>query len=83
MRSGNHLQLINLLIGSLKRAAKATNEIKALQETVDRAAEFAGAFLHYSQTSTSMSPVKLGDILRTLIDSNSPLFEERQVTFKD
>lgn len=80
---GNHLQLINLLIGSLKRGVKTANEIEALQETVDRAAEFTRAFLHYSQASTGVSAVDLGDILRTVIHSNSPLFADRKVTFVD
>lgn len=80
---GNHFQLINLLIGSLKRGVKPTNEIETLQETVDRAVEFTRAFMHYSQSPTGLSEVDLGDILRTVIHSNAPFFVEREVIFKD
>ena len=80
---GNHFQLINLLIGSLKRGVKATDEIEALQETVDRAVEFTRAFMHYSQAPTVLSEVDLGEILHGVIHSNAPLFADRKVTFKD
>jgi signal transduction histidine kinase len=80
---GNHFQLINLLIGSLKRGVKPTNEIETLQETVDRAVEFTRAFMHYSQSATGLSEVDLGDILRTVIHSNAPFFVERKVIFND
>jgi signal transduction histidine kinase len=80
---GNHFQLINLLIGSLRRGAKATNEIEALQETVDRAVEFTRAFMHYNQEPVGSSWVDLGEILRTVTHTNAPLFVERKVMFKD
>jgi PAS domain-containing protein len=80
---GNHFQLINLLIGSLKRGVKPINEIETLQETVDRAVEFTRAFMHYSQAPTGLSEVDLGEILRTVIHSNAPFFVERKVIFKD
>jgi signal transduction histidine kinase len=80
---GNHFQLINLLIGSLKRGAKPISEIETLQETVDRAVEFTRAFMHYSQSPTGLSEVGLGEILRTVIHSNAPFFVERKVIFKD
>jgi signal transduction histidine kinase len=80
---GNHFQLINLLIGSLKRGAKPINEIETLQETVDRAVEFTRTFMHYSQSPTGLSEVDLGEILRTVIHSNAPFFVERKVIFKD
>jgi two-component sensor histidine kinase len=80
---GNHFQLINLLIGSLKRGVKATDEVDALQETVDRAVEFTRAFMHYSQASKGLSEVDLGEILHGVIHSNAPLFADRKVMFKD
>jgi signal transduction histidine kinase len=80
---GNHFQLINLLIGSLKRGVKAINEIETLQETVDRAVEFTRAFMHYSQSPAGLSEVDLGEILRTVIHSNAPFFVERKVIFED
>ena len=80
---GNHFQLINLLIGSLKRGAKPINEIETLQETIDRAVEFTRAFMHYSQSPAGLSEVDLGEILRTVIHSNASFFLERKVIFND
>jgi signal transduction histidine kinase len=80
---GNHFQLINLLIGSLKRGARPVNEIETLQETIDRAVEFTRAFMHYSQSPAGLSEVDLGEILHTVIVSNAPFFLERKVTFND
>jgi signal transduction histidine kinase len=80
---GNHFQLINLLIGSLKRDVNPINEIETLQETVDRAVEFTRAFMHYSQSPTALSEVDLGEILRAVIHSNAPFFVERKIIFKD
>jgi signal transduction histidine kinase len=79
---GNHFQLINLLIGSLKRGVTTTQEIEALQQTVDRAVEFTRAFMHYSQTPTGLSELDLGEMLHSVIDANAPLFVERKVMFK-
>jgi two-component sensor histidine kinase len=80
---GNHFQLINLLIGSLRRDVRPVNEIETLQETVDRAVEFTRAFMHYSQSAAGLLEVDLGEILRTVIQSNAPFFVERKIVFKD
>jgi signal transduction histidine kinase len=79
---GNHFQLLNLLIGSLKRRG-TTDEIDSLQQTVDRAAEFTRGFLHYCQTPSNLSEVDLGEVLRAVFYSNVPKFVERQVRFED
>jgi light-regulated signal transduction histidine kinase (bacteriophytochrome) len=80
---GNHFQLINLLIGSLRRGVKPVNEIETLQETVDRAVEFTRAFMHYSQSPAGLLEVDLGEILRTVIHSHAPFFVERKIIFTD
>jgi signal transduction histidine kinase len=79
---GNHFQLLNLLIGSLRRRGTA-DDIDSLQQTVDRAAEFTRAFLHYCQAPSNLSEVDLGEVLRAVFYSNVPKFVERQVRFED
>jgi Histidine kinase-, DNA gyrase B-, and HSP90-like ATPase/PAS fold len=78
---GNHYQLINLLIGSLKRSGMAGSEVDALQETVDRAVEFTRSFAYFTQVPVRTSAVDLGEILRSVIQSMAPLFAERNVVF--
>jgi len=70
---GNHFQLINLLIGSLKRNGTSNHEIQSLQDTVDQAVEFTRSFSHYTQTPVYLSAVELGEILRSVIESASPI----------
>jgi signal transduction histidine kinase len=79
---GNHFQLINLVISSLKRGVPA-DRIEALQETVDRAVEFIQRFASYSQISAHSSAIDLGQILRSVIDAHAPVFLEKKVVLKD
>lgn len=79
---GNHFQLINLLIGSLKRSGVSVDEIAALQDTVDRAVEFTRSFSHYSQTPVYLAAVDLGDVIRSVFQSTAHLFSEKNVSYK-
>lgn len=78
---GNHFQLINLLIGALKRSGASTGEIEGLQDTVDRAIEFTRAFAHYSQLPVYLN-VDLGDVLRTAFHTMAPHFGEKSVAYR-
>lgn len=80
---GNHFQLVNLLIGSLKRNLKALDEIDSLQQSVDRAVELTRNFLHYSQSRDAASDVDLSEILRSVFDLYAPRFAEKEVTFEN
>lgn len=79
---GNHFQLINLLIGSLKRAGANMDEIETLQVTVDRAVEFTRAFSHYSQPPVFTPEVDLAGILHAVIESLAPSCVEQKVVFR-
>lgn len=78
-RIGNHFQLINLLIDSLKRHSSRLDEIEALQQTLDRAVHFTRSFSQYSQPPMMNSLVEVGDLLRSVIQSTEPFFKERNV----
>jgi signal transduction histidine kinase len=80
---GNHFQLINLLIGSLRRNVTALDEIESLQDTVDRAAELMRTFLHYSQGPSTVSEVDLGELLHSVFYLYAPRFAEKNVQFQD
>jgi histidine kinase/DNA gyrase B/HSP90-like ATPase len=64
---GNHFQLLNLLVGSLRRTASRMDEIEALQQTIDRAVEFTRSFSHYCQPPACASAVDLAEMLRSII----------------
>ena len=80
---GNHFQLINLLIGSLKRTGTNSDEIESLQQTIDKAVDFTRSFSHFSQSLTSPSVVDLGEILRSVMQSMAPLYFEKNIAVKD
>ncbi len=76
---GNHFQLINLVIGSLRRTGVSIDEIDALQQTVDRAVEFIRSFSHYSHAPSFAVGVDLPDILRSAIATLEPVCTEKNV----
>jgi len=77
---GNHFQLINLLIGALKRSGASISEIESLQDTVDRAIDFTRAFSHYSQLPVYLN-VDLEDVIRTAFQTMAPHFGEKSVAY--
>jgi hypothetical protein len=77
---GNHFQLINLLIGNLRRSDVPTREIDNLQQSLDETVEFTRAFLSYAQVLSSQSEVELEDVLKTAIQSMLPAFAEKRVS---
>jgi two-component system sporulation sensor kinase A len=79
---GNHFQLINLLIGSLKRNGVSKDEIDVLQETVDRAVEFTRSFSHYTQAPVYLPAVDFGEFIRSVMHSNALLFAEKRIELK-
>ena len=81
-KMGNHFQLINLLIGSLKRVGTNVDEIEALQQTVDRAVEFTRSFSHFSQAPVCAAAVDIGDILSCATKSAASACLEKNVTFQ-
>ena len=80
---GNHFQLINFLIGSLKRTGTSIDEIESLQATVDRAVEFTRALSHYCQSPVFTPAGDLGEILHTAIESMAASFDEKKVALRN
>ncbi len=81
-RIGNHFQLINLLIDSLKRKVSNLDEVETLQATVDRAVEFTRSFSQYSQPPVLNASVELGELLHSLIQSWAPHFRVNNVAIE-
>jgi signal transduction histidine kinase len=77
---GNHFQLINLLIGSLKRTGMSADEIESLQQTVDRAVDFTRSFSHFSQSMAIPVTVNLAELLPCVVKSAASSSYEKNVT---
>jgi signal transduction histidine kinase len=80
---GNHFQLINLLISSLRRIVVQSHEVNLLEQSVDRAVEFTRKFSDYSQGLTCRSEFDLSEILQMVIQSALPIFQEKRVSLKN
>ena len=80
---GNHFQLINLLIGNLRRNEVALSDIDTLQQAVDDSVEFTRTFLNYAQSPSCQSELELGEILKAVIQSKLSAFAEKKVSLKN
>ena len=79
---GNHFQLLNLVINSLKRMLPESRETAMLQETVEKAIELTRSFSDYNQGLTCLSQVELMDILEAAGTTRRSLFEKKGVLFE-
>ncbi len=79
---GNHFQLLNLVINSLKRTLPESRETAMLQETVEKAIELTRSFSDYNQGPTCLSQIELIDILEAAVMTRRSLFETKGVNFE-
>jgi len=77
---GNHFQLINLLMGTLRRSGIGLDDIDALQQAIDRTVEFTRAFLNYAQIPNGQSDFELHEILKSLVQAFQATFDQKRVS---
>ena len=80
---GNHFQLINLLVGNLRRSGIAVGDIDALQHALDETIEFTRTFLNYAQGPSCQSEFELSEILKAVVEAMVPAFAEKNVSLKN
>jgi len=78
---GNHFQLLNLVVNSLKRTVPESREILMLQETLEKAIELTRGFSDYNQAPTCLSRVELKDILQATTMTWRSSFEKKGIAF--
>jgi signal transduction histidine kinase len=78
---GNHFQLLNLVVNSLKRTVPESRETLMLQETVEKAIELTRGFSDYNQAPTCLSRVELRDILQATAMTRRSSFEKKGIGF--
>jgi len=79
---GNHFQLLNLIVSSLRRTVAESRETLILHETVEKAIELARNFSDYNQIPTCMSKVELKDLLEAAAMTRKSLFESKGVVLE-
>ena len=82
-KMGNHFQLINLVVGSLRRTGAGIDEVDALQQTVDRAVEFIRSFSNYAHAPAFAIGVDLPEVLRSAIATLAPLCAEKKLAVQE
>ena len=80
---GNHFQLVNLLMGNLRRSGIATGDIDTLQHALDETVEFTRTFLNYAQGPSCQSEFELSEILKAVVETMVPAFAEKKVSLKN
>jgi signal transduction histidine kinase len=80
---GNQFQLLNLVINSLRKSLPESRETEILQQAVEKSIEVARAFSDFSQASTWMSIVDLGEILRAALVTKRSSFVQKGVILNE
>lgn len=76
---GNHFQLINLLVGNMRRNGMPAADIDALQQALDETVEFTRTFLNYSQGPSCNSEFDISEIIKAVIPVMFPAFTEKKI----
>jgi len=78
---GNHFQLLNLIVNSLKRTLPESRETLMLQETVEKAIELTRGFSDYNQVPTCLSRIEVLEILQAAVMTRRSSFEKKGISF--
>jgi two-component sensor histidine kinase len=71
---GNHFQLLNLVVNSLKKSLPDSRENEILQETLDKAIDLTRIFSDCNQTPSLVSDVQLLDVMKAAAESRISQF---------
>ena len=71
---GNHFQLLNLVVNSLKKSLPESRENELLQETLDKAIDLTRIFSDCNQTPSLASQVQLLEVMKAAAESRVSQF---------
>ena len=71
---GNHFQLLNLVVSSMKKSLPDSRENEILQETLDKAIDLTRIFSDCNQTPSLVSDVQLLDVIKAAAESRISQF---------
>jgi hypothetical protein len=76
---GNHFQLLNLALDSLRRAAAGAQEANGMQETLDKSVSLVRAFSEFSQAPAWVPAFDLMEVIDSATVSQSPALMEKRI----
>lgn len=78
---GNHFQLLNLVINSLKKHLRETRETEVLEQTVENAIDLTRTFSEYCQVPTWSAILDFAEVINAAAMTRRQSFLEKQVVF--
>jgi len=78
---GNHIQLLTLLIGPLKKVLSESREIETLQQTIEKTIELTRAFSDFSQRLNWSSEIDVCEVISSAVSAKKAEFAEDRVRF--
>jgi signal transduction histidine kinase len=83
-KMGNHFQLLNLVISSLRKVLPKSRETDVLRETVDQAIELTRHFSEYNQVPSRWSTgVDIFEVIQTTVENQRPAFIAKGTKLKE
>jgi signal transduction histidine kinase len=76
---GNHFQLLNLVINSLRKTLPESRETEVLKQTVEKAVDLTRTFSDYSQSPTWFSEINFFEIINAAAVSRRASFAEKGI----
>lgn len=79
----NQFQILGMILSSLRRSLPASKDVELLQQSVDRAVEFARAFSQYNQTPSRVDGLPVMDVLEPVLASFKAACRQKGVFFRE
>ena len=79
----NQFQIQGMILSSLRRSFPDVKDIELLQQTLDRAVEFARAFSQYNQFPNRVDGLRISDVLEPVLSSYKAAFKQTRIALKE
>ncbi len=76
---GNHFQLLNLMLDSMRHKGSILKDLELVQETTENAIELTQMFSSYLEQPQLSTNVNLSELMETAVESRAPNCRERQI----
>lgn len=76
---GNHFQLLNLMLHSVRRSGSILKELEQVQETTEQAIDLTHMFSEFLQQPTLLTSVNLAEILDSILESRIVTSREKNL----
>jgi signal transduction histidine kinase len=79
----NQFQILGMILSSVRRSLPHSKDIESLQQTLDRAVEFARAFSQYNQFPARVDGLRVSDIIDAVLASQKAAFRQKGIVVRE